>query len=102
MSAQQYRRSQCGEWSKSGPLPRRCMLEVSHAGEHVFGERPAEPRTWSLPPEPGPEVTAVRDAEGAVWRLHDDGAWHYLAARRAWGSLLADFGPLADATEEQP
>lgn len=60
-----------------------------------------EPRTWSLPAEPGPEVTAVRDASGECWTLYDDGWWRVAQIRRRWGSLLAEFGPLTDATGEE-
>jgi hypothetical protein len=101
-------RARCGEWSPSGAL--RCVLEVSHADEHLFGERPTEPRTWSLPPEPGPEVTAVRATEGAygltLWR-REPLAWNLrradgklLCSCRSWLRLLQRYGPLTDATGE--
>lgn len=70
------------------------------------------PKSWSLPPEPGPEVTAVRDGKGRVWkrkqsiwdpRLCD---WVYTSPGGgytrlgSWGSLLADAGTLTDASAE--
>ncbi len=61
--------------------------------------RPREPRTWSLPAEPGPEVKAVRDCDGQVWR-RDPGVW-FIGKRGAggtalpWGDLLR-FGPLTE------
>jgi hypothetical protein len=71
-------------------------------------------RTWSLPPEPGPEVKAVRAKQalygqtlwrranraplGQHWELRrDDGA--LLATVVSWLRLLERFGPLTDATE---
>ncbi len=62
-----------------------------------------KPRTWSLPPEPGPEVTAVRDSDGDVWKRegdlwvvwHGDERWY----ERTW-DRLASFYPLTDASAE--
>ncbi len=64
----------------------------------------AKPRTWSLPPEPGPEVTAVRDHDGDLWHRDPDGWWRlhrktWSGTARQWGELL-EFGPLTDATNE--
>jgi len=62
----------------------------------------SSPRTWELPPEPGPEVTAIRDCDGDVWaRLGNswEGGGHSAVA---WHELLV-YGPLtdcSDATEE--
>lgn len=58
--------------------------------------------TWTLPDEPGPEVTAVRDRHGVKW-LRQDGQWWSetpgLGTLRAWHVVLAR-GPLTDATNE--
>lgn len=62
-------------------------------------------RTWSLPPEPGPEVTAVRDSAGIVWKRHpDQPVWTqqdiypaYAALSALWHEVLRR-GPLTDAT----
>lgn len=63
------------------------------------------PRTWALPADPGPDVRAVRDAHGRVWRrcILDD--WCLVDADRAhththwaWSRLVAWCGPLTDAT----
>lgn len=61
--------------------------------------------TWSADPEPGPEVTRVRDARGVVWR-QDAGVWwadigHGYEVYREWSHLLTR-GPLADVTGEAP
>lgn len=69
----------------------------------------APPRTWSVvyPPQPGRQVTRVRDDEGDLWhRLnHPDGdAWRADEDPEGrdpadWEELLG-FGPLTDATHE--
>lgn len=61
-------------------------------------------RSWDLPPEPGPEVTAVRDVDGDEWAREMDG-WimptrdgiGYYAA--PWRELL-QHAPLVDVTPE--
>jgi ribosomal protein L15E len=84
------------------PMPR----EVKRGG--------FEQRTWALPAEPGPEVTAVTDAEGRTW-THEQHPqadrysgmrilnWRHVKADgnngwAAWSSLL-NRGPLTDASE---
>ena len=72
-------------------------------------ERTEEPRVWSLPPEPGPEVTRLRDCRGHHWdRLApSSNGWLPRDAQPSiwatWGRLLTEWGPLTDATptEEQ-
>jgi hypothetical protein len=65
------------------------------------------PRVWDLPPEPGPEVTAVRTARGILWRRDRWGwsstaparrnhAWSFVLCATAWEGEL----PLTDATGE--
>jgi hypothetical protein len=59
--------------------------------------------TWSMDPEPGPEVAAVRDRFGVRWR-RDGGLWwgdigHDYEDYRTWGEILGR-GPLTDATGE--
>lgn len=61
------------------------------------------PRTWELPPSPGPEVTAVRDANGALWSRTVGGWLHQdddPDSGLPWSEVLTEFGPLFDATEE--
>lgn len=76
------------------------------------------PQTWSLPPEPGPEVQAVRgtyqaDGKEPVSVLliseFNGGAWMGPAMGYpelggcfpySWGAALAKFGQLTDATGE--
>jgi hypothetical protein len=61
------------------------------------------PRTWELPPEPGPEVRAVRTGRGYLYVR--DGEWWLLRMpsggemRTDWNALLLD-APLTDATAE--
>jgi hypothetical protein len=60
--------------------------------------------SWSMDPEPGPEVTHVRDAHGVLWR-HDDSGWwgdigHGYDDFRQWHEVLRR-GPLTDASSEQ-
>ena len=71
----------------------------------------AKPGTWSLPPEPGPEVTAVLDRTGARWQRqgHIDAqgefsAWHDGSPLPpyGWMSLVQLRGPLTDATPTPP
>jgi hypothetical protein len=72
---------------------------------------PRPPRTWELPPEPGPEVTRLRmvDADGPlddVFVRDDDGWWLDEGGRGfRWRDVLgmasmAGGGWLVDATEE--
>jgi len=77
------------------------------------------PRTWSLPPSPGPEVTALRTPAGFVWhrrywagggerweRRNDDGD---LLDANSWHDLLGIVDPdtgipivLTDASPTPP
>ena len=62
-----------------------------------------EPQTWGIPEEPGPEVTAVRDRHGDVWKREGD-AWRFarrLGALSTWDGLLRHEGPLTDASDEE-
>lgn len=59
--------------------------------------------TWEASPEPGPEVTAVRDRSGVLWRRQHM-AWspnvdHGDEVHRHWYDLLRR-GPLVDASGE--
>jgi hypothetical protein len=58
-------------------------------------------RTWDLPPEPGPEVTAVRDCNGHVWTRLAWNSWHHNAYRLYWRDLFDNgLAPLTDASGE--
>jgi hypothetical protein len=59
---------------------------------------PDAPREWALPDEPGPEVTAIRDARGRRWD-RDAIGWTYQNYAFPWVQLLRDLGPLTDASE---
>lgn len=95
--------------------PWLCTLLPGHDGDHeAWTTAPryprrrwsTAPRTWSLPPSPGPEVTAVRDDDWAVWQRNPaDGSWYEEGEDPgplgvSWEELLSDFGPLTDATAE--
>ncbi len=60
-------------------------------------------QTFSADPEPGPEVTHVRDRHGVTWRHGDDLWWADIGKGyedfRTWWDILRR-GPLIDATEE--
>lgn len=75
-----------------------------------------QPLAWSLPTEPGPEVTAVRAARPlyglTLWRrAHTADLGHHWQLRRGdgqllctvadWGRLLARYGPLTEASNDQ-
>lgn len=65
---------------------------------------PDTPRTWALPDEPGPEVTAVRDALDEIWIRATDGCWRPTVdevsfSHAEWPALLSR-GPLTDVTAE--
>lgn len=60
------------------------------------------PRMWSLPPEPGPEVTHVNDRHDRRWR-HERDHWCHVDEDDAhrhddWAHVLVNYGPLSDAT----
>ena len=65
-----------------------------------------KPGVWSLPPEPGPEVKAVRDCDGNLWNRATiapfDEGW-YLddlnGAPHPWVAVIG-YTPLTDATAE--
>ena len=54
------------------------------------------PRVWhENDAEPGPEVTAVIDSDGDIWRRRD-GEWHFQEITREWGDLVRNFGPVTE------
>lgn len=69
-------------------------------------------KTWRMDPQPGPEVTVVRDRYGvrwerdlrnAIWRGfigHTDEDDNSCAVYREWPDLVAR-GPLTDASNEE-
>jgi hypothetical protein len=74
-----------------------------------------EPRTWSLPPEPGPEVTRLRcECHDAYWHLvyaPPAGAWMPETADpmrvpesefKSWLGLLIDHRDITDASPTPP
>jgi hypothetical protein len=97
-----------------------CTLADGHPGNHEahgVGGQPAlrtwpqsPPRTWSLPPEPGPEVTRVLDRYGQYFERDDDldevqwigqtftGDGDVDDLVLPWGLLMAYQSPLTDAT----
>ena len=99
-------------WAEDG-VTWYCTLDNGHDGMHGAGtlgdeilrwcpRDDAAPRVWSLPPEPGPEVTAVRDQlkdrfvrMNGGWQMagHETCCADYV---RQWEDLRF---PLTDATE---
>lgn len=70
----------------------------------VFIRHLMKPRRWEVPSEPGPEVTAVRDRDGDVWKRAENGAWEMMLERGvllagSWEDLLWH-APLTDVTGE--
>ncbi len=113
---------QCGCPDPDDP-ERTCHREPFHSphavdnadGRHLWLDSyqgQSLPRTWSIPDEPGPEVTAVRDRRGFRWeRIPDWPGWSAKAITDAngcypedrtdeWGDVLAWHGPLTDASAE--
>lgn len=67
---------------------------------------PHTPRTWRAVEEPGPDVRAVRTADGELWQHRADR--HALPWEgpdgygRSWHNLLTFGRTLTDATHELP
>lgn len=102
--------SVCRSVSDNGKDEWYCTLDAGHEGDHqAYGPRtgrlfhawPNEtppPRVWSLPAEPGPEVTRVRDCDGDAWNRVHAGGWSLNGGYpSSWVGVL-QFGPLTDAT----
>lgn len=65
--------------------------------------KPVAPRTWQAgDPEPGPEVTRVRDRDGDLWkrRQHKGGWRSYTMGVCQWHDGPIGWAPLTDATSE--
>lgn len=65
-----------------------------------------EPRVWTIPDPPGPEVTLLRDRLGNRYRPRPSGTVTYWVRADGdgyewpFGDLLVVRGPLTDATAE--
>jgi hypothetical protein len=62
------------------------------------------PKTWALPPEPGPEVTELWDRDGWRWELDAaEGGWVHEDTGEIciWSELLAEYGPLSTVEPEE-
>ena len=79
-------------------LARAILGDLADLGGQAWSE--PEPRTWSLPAEPGPEVTALRDSAGDIWNRHNDRWCFTSGVTLAWVDLLFAWAPLTDATGE--
>ncbi len=60
-------------------------------------------QTWRMlcPPEPGPEVTCVRDRDGDLWDRVGNTMWRLektLDFQRSWLDVVRRHGPLQDAS----
>jgi hypothetical protein len=81
-------------------------LQAAYSAEYADAVRRApalnylgQPRRWEMPEEPGPEVKAVRDAEGGIWTRSGD-RWAGGRWIRSWRILLDRAGPLTEVVEE--
>lgn len=68
-------------------------------------ERPKPPQTWTLPAEPGPEVTHLRDRYRTVWTRMGGKTWgHANFDKRTptlpWDLLFVRCYPLTDVSAE--
>ena len=93
-------------WDKDYLRDRARVVLAVLAEDGLLVQPSGAPRTWSLPPEPGPEVTAVRDGRGEVWN-HDGGTsgfgWYRPNGGRAsWWWLIGCRSPLTDASSTPP
>jgi hypothetical protein len=88
-----------------------CFIAVCEVADALADAIQRRPRTWSLPAEPGPEVTAVADTNdgGRIWLRHTTTtgeSWWYPRGSKAeedgtdWEELVAVAWPgkLTDAT----
>lgn len=65
-------------------------------------------QTWAMlcPPQPGPEVLAVTDKQGDLWRRTEHDTWRWTGRRGVlhvdefWRALVREWGPLTDATPD--
>ncbi len=60
-------------------------------------------QTWQVlyPPEPGDEVTCVRDRDGDLWDRVGNNMWRLgLTFERPWLDVVRRHGPLQDATPD--
>jgi hypothetical protein len=87
----------------------RDPIDAALAGQHAWddaaktvlalADQPPGPARWTLPAEPGPEVS-VRDRIGDFWD-HEPTGWRCrrpLGAKWSWETLLKQGAPLVDAT----
>jgi hypothetical protein len=95
-------RVRCVSVDYESPVPGRPMDR--NWVEHEHGPLVPAVRTWDLPPEPGPEVRAVRTSYGSLYRRCATG-WR-LDGRPEdeegldWPYLMSSAYPLTDATHE--
>lgn len=62
-----------------------------------------EPRVWTLPDAPGPEVARLRGRSGNAWVRWGPTGWqmdHEPSVKHDWWNLLVEDAPLTDATSE--
>lgn len=106
---------------KLAPEVHRCSLPYPHPRHPDFSvliEGPAPECTgealpgrqvWTVPPEPGPEVTAVTDRYVRVWRRHDayegQAQWCWVDdqvrhTHLLWAELIMRLYPLTDASPQ--
>lgn len=75
--------------------------ELRPCHDRKLPDAPEPAQTWTYPPEPGPEVTHVRDRYKLVWH-REDGEWTYkgVAMLWTWNVLFEKRHPLTDVSAE--
>lgn len=87
-----------------------CICKPEHRPNDPICRFDPPPRSWSLPPEPGPEVTAVRCECHGRWSRDGFGCWQLTRPnlvgmgpyRMVWSSLMKSCADLSDAPQETP
>lgn len=82
---------------------RHVLAALADRGLLVAPSTPQHPRTWTLPEEPGPEVTVVRCECHAQHWYRDEPQWisrGYPMRAYRWPGLVANHPRLTDATGE--
>lgn len=67
--------------------------------ESRLTEGPNSPGVWALPPEPGPEVKAVRTGAGRIWYRDDPHFWTSGNEQCSWEYLFRNGAPLTEVVD---
>ena len=115
MSTEEQERSE-GQCAEEFPWPGhtvRCILlnhgrDVDHEAPMV-GRWPWTPsvRSWSLPEEPGPEVTRLKAKDGTEWERCGETRWDQRSTAGdpqeclTFVGVMVNHGEVSDATQER-